>query len=64
MSDTEFGAFLHPHTQPHMQDVLSMETLEEMDRDGNGKIDIEEYISHVGTVGQTEDEVITSFIFD
>ena len=47
-----------------MQDVLSMETLEEMDKDGNGKIDIEEYISHVGTVGQTEDEVITSFIFD
>ena len=33
----EFAAFLHPHSHDHMQDVLLMETFEEMDSNLGGK---------------------------
>ena len=33
----EFAAFLHPHSHDHMQDVLLMETFEEMDSNLDGK---------------------------
>ena len=39
-----------------MQEVLAMETLEEMDTDGNGKIDVDEYIKHVGGATHAEDQ--------
>ena len=33
----EFAAFLHPHSHDHIQDVLLMETFEEMDSNLDGK---------------------------
>ena len=30
-----------------MQEVLVMETMEDMDLDGNGEVDLEEYIKHI-----------------
>ena len=44
LNATEFAAFLHPHTQPHMHEVVVKETLEDMDQNNDGLIDEDEYI--------------------
>ena len=40
----EFKAFLHPEDQDHMRDIVVTETLEDIDRDGDGSINVDEYI--------------------
>ena len=40
----EFKAFLHPEDQDHMRDIVVTETLEDIDKDGDGSINVEEYI--------------------
>jgi len=44
LTKTEFQAFLHPEDAEHMRDIVVQETLEDIDKDGDGKVDIEEYI--------------------
>ena len=43
----EFSAFLHPHAHEHMQEVLLMETFEDMDVAHDGRITFDEYMSHI-----------------
>ena len=40
----EFKAFLHPEDQDHMKDIVVTETLEDIDKDGDGAINVDEYI--------------------
>ncbi|XP_030570867.1 calumenin [Drosophila novamexicana] len=40
----EFTAFLHPEEHPTMRDVVLQETTEDLDKDKDGKISVDEYI--------------------
>lgn len=44
LTKEEFTAFLHPVDHPTMRDVVLSETIEDIDKDKDGKISIEEYI--------------------
>ncbi len=38
LSKDEFTNFLHPEEAEHMRDVVVQETLEDIDKDGDGKV--------------------------
>ncbi|XP_023652640.1 calumenin-A-like isoform X1 [Paramormyrops kingsleyae] len=40
----EFTAFLHPEEYEYMKDIVVLETMEDIDKNGDGFIDLEEYI--------------------
>ncbi|GFR92887.1 calumenin [Elysia marginata] len=47
LSKQEFQDFLHPEEAEHMRGVVVDETLEDIDKDGDGKISIKEYIDDI-----------------
>ncbi|CAL1283651.1 unnamed protein product [Larinioides sclopetarius] len=55
LSKEEFADFLHPEEAPHMQDIVIIETIEDIDKDGDGKISLQEYIGDMYSGGE-EDE--------
>lgn len=40
----EFTDFLHPEESPYMRDIVVQETIEDIDKDHDGKVSVEEYI--------------------
>lgn len=52
----EFTNFLHPEDAPHMKDIVVVETMEDIDKDHNGFISLEEYIGDMyrGSAGEEE----------
>ncbi|XP_033017538.1 calumenin isoform X3 [Lacerta agilis] len=54
----EFTAFLHPEEYEYMKDIVVQETMEDIDKNGDGFIDLEEYIgdmySHDGDAEEPE----------
>ncbi|KAK4831937.1 hypothetical protein QYF61_020314 [Mycteria americana] len=54
----EFTAFLHPEEYDYMKDIVVQETMEDIDKNGDGFIDLEEYIgdmySHDGDADEPE----------
>lgn len=44
LTKTEFTDFLHPEESPYMRDVVVAETVEDIDKDDDGKVSVEEYI--------------------
>ena len=63
LTKQEFTAFLHPVDHPTMRDVVLSETIEDIDKDKDGKISIEEYIGDMYTApdeGVEEPEWIIS----
>lgn len=44
-SREEFTSFLHPEEFEHMKDIVVLETLEDIDKNGDGFIDQDEYIA-------------------
>ncbi|CAG9563378.1 unnamed protein product [Danaus chrysippus] len=44
LNRTEFGWFLHPEDHSGMRDVVVLETMEDIDKDKDGKVSLEEYI--------------------
>ncbi|XP_033888790.2 calumenin isoform X1 [Acipenser ruthenus] len=54
----EFTAFLHPEEYDYMKDIVVLETMEDIDKNGDGFIDLEEYIgdmySHEGDPQEPE----------
>uniref|UniRef100_A0A8C4RTD1 Reticulocalbin-3 n=1 Tax=Erpetoichthys calabaricus TaxID=27687 RepID=A0A8C4RTD1_ERPCA len=44
-SREEFTAFLHPEEFEHMKDIVVLETLEDIDKNGDGYVDEDEYIA-------------------
>ncbi|XP_072922980.1 calumenin-like isoform X1 [Hemitrygon akajei] len=66
----EFTAFLHPEEYDHMKDIVVLETMEDIDKNGDGFIDLEEYIGDMYTADsdghepdwvKTEREQFTEF---
>ncbi|XP_023301118.2 calumenin-B [Lucilia cuprina] len=63
LTKEEFTAFLHPVDHPTMRDVVLSETIEDIDKDKDGKISIEEYIGDMYSApeeGEEEPEWIIS----
>lgn len=44
LTKEEFASFLHAEEANHMKDVVVLETMEDIDKDGDGKISVSEYI--------------------
>ncbi|CAH2260530.1 jg18254 [Pararge aegeria aegeria] len=44
LNRTDFASFLHPEDHGGMKDVVVIETLEDIDKDKDGKVSLEEYI--------------------
>lgn len=44
LSKEEFFAFLHPEEAGYMRDIVVLETLEDVDKDKDGKVSLSEYI--------------------
>lgn len=55
LSKDEFCDFLHPEEANHMHSVVIIETLEDIDKDGDGKISLQEYIVDMYS-GSEDDE--------
>ncbi|XP_074603171.1 calumenin-A-like [Brevipalpus obovatus] len=53
----EFADFLHPEEAEHMSDVVVDETLEDVDKDADGKISLTEYITDMYPSEETGGEV-------
>ncbi|KAM4635818.1 reticulocalbin-3 isoform 2-T2 [Polymixia lowei] len=52
----EFTAFLHPEEFDHMKGVVVHETMGDIDKNGDGKVDIDEYIGDMFTPQDGESE--------
>lgn len=55
----EFASFLHPEETAHMRDLVVVETMEDIDKDKDGKVSLREYIGDMfrGTEADTEEEL-------
>ncbi|XP_045176470.1 calumenin-B-like isoform X1 [Mercenaria mercenaria] len=47
LTKEEFAAFLHPEEHEHMKDIVVLETMEDIDKDKDGKISLDEYIADI-----------------
>lgn len=55
MNKREFTDFIHPEQSPRMKDLIILETIEDMDRNGDGLISETEYIRDMWEAdGQSE----------
>ena len=52
----EFTNFLHPEDAPHMKEIVVVETMEDIDKDKDGFISLEEYIGDMYRGVKGEDE--------
>ncbi|KAM6895215.1 calumenin-A [Xenentodon cancila] len=52
----EFTAFLHPEDHEHMKDIVVQETMEDIDKNGDGFIDLQEYIGDMYHAEDDEEE--------
>ena len=44
LTKEDLTAFLHPEEYDHMKDMVIIETIEDIDRDNDGRISLDEYI--------------------
>lgn len=56
LTKEEFASFLHAEEANHMKDVVVLETMEDIDKDGDGKISVSEYIGDMYTGAEGEEE--------
>lgn len=52
----EFTAFIHPEDHPLMRDVVLIETIEDIDKDKDGKVSVEEYIGDMYRQSEPDEE--------
>ncbi|KAH8303600.1 hypothetical protein KR018_006082 [Drosophila ironensis] len=52
----EFQAFLHPEDHPKMKHVITVETVEDIDTDKDGKISVDEYLGDLYSPGTADEE--------
>jgi len=62
LTKEEFTDFLHPEEVARMKDIVVLETMEDIDKDKDGKISLEEYIGDMyrGIPGEEEPEWVKS----
>lgn len=48
LTKEEFASFMHPEESEHMRDIVVQEAMEDIDKDGDGKISLSEYIGNLG----------------
>jgi Ca2+-binding EF-hand superfamily protein len=62
LTKLEFKFFLHPEEADHMRDIVVQETLEDIDKDGDGKVSLAEYIGDMyrGDGGDSEPDWVKS----
>ncbi|XP_050307899.1 calumenin [Anthonomus grandis grandis] len=56
LTKEEFSTFLHPEEYEHMKMIVVQETMEDIDKDGDGKISIEEYVGDMYKAEEGEEE--------
>lgn len=56
LNKEEFAAFLHPEETGHMRDIVVLETMEDIDKDKDGKISLNEYIGDMYAGGNEDEE--------
>jgi len=56
MDEEEFRAFLHPEEYEHMKEIVILETLDDIDKNKDGKVDIKEYIGDMFNADSGEEE--------
>lgn len=56
LNRTEFASFLHPEDHSNMRNVVVLETMEDIDKDQDGKVSIDEYIGDMYKPEEGEDE--------
>ncbi|XP_023948671.1 calumenin-B [Bicyclus anynana] len=56
LNRTDFAGFLHPEDHGTMRDVVVLETLEDIDKDKDGKVSLEEYIGDMYKPEEGESE--------
>ena len=49
----EFKHFLHPEDVEHMRDIVIQETIEDIDKDGDGRLSVDEYIGDMYSTDST-----------
>ncbi|CAO1422965.1 unnamed protein product [Diamesa serratosioi] len=54
LTRAEFTDFLHPEESPFMRDVVVAETVEDIDKDNDGKVSVEEYIGDMYRAAEDE----------
>lgn len=52
----EFTAFLHPEDHPTMRDIVIIETIEDIDKNNDGKVSEAEYIGDMYRTSDTDEE--------
>ena len=58
----EFTLFLHPEEDPRMHNVVVDETLEDIDRDGDGKLSESEYISDLYSPDERSTQYVPEWV--
>ncbi|RZB89888.1 calumenin [Asbolus verrucosus] len=56
LTKEEFTHFLHPEESEHMKDIVVQETMEDIDKDDDGKISLKEYIGDMYRGDENEEE--------
>lgn len=56
LNKEEFAAFLHPEETDHMRGIVVLETMEDIDKDKDGKISLQEYIGDMYQMQPDEEE--------
>lgn len=56
LTKEEFAAFLHPEETDNMRDIVVLETMEDIDKDNDGKISLKEYIGDMYKAEENEEE--------
>lgn len=54
LTRAEFTEFLHPEESPYMRDVVVAETIEDIDKDNDGRVSVEEYIGDMYRASEDE----------
>lgn len=56
LTKEEFASFLHPEDTDHMREVVVLETIEDIDKDKDGKVSLNEYIGDMYRGEENEEE--------
>lgn len=56
LNKEEFTDFLHPEESPYMRDIVATETIEDIDKNSDGKVSVDEYIGDMYKKGEDDED--------